>query len=104
MCCGFAKNWSMVATIFGLDRSREWLCNDCQAKLMAAAVSPVLPSMAKVAHDTEIQLLHQRIAMLPLFRLVGLKKQRHDQNYQKVIKANLQMSSLNMVNQIFSFC
>ena len=74
MCCGFAKNWSMVATIFGLDRSREWLCNDCQAKLMAAAAAaaPVLPSMAEVAHDTEIQLLHQCIAMLPLFRLVGL--------------------------------
>ena len=74
MCYGFAKNWSMVATIFGLDRSREWLCNDCQAKLMAAAAAaaPVLPSMAEVAHDTEIQLLHQCFAMLPLFRLVGL--------------------------------
>ena len=35
---------------------------------------------------------------------VELKKQWHDQNYQKVIQANLRMSSLNMVNQIFSFC
>ena len=96
MCCGFAKNWSMVATIFGLDRSREWLCNDCQAKLITSVAF----------NGKSCPRYRNTIAapMLPLFRLVGLKKQRHDQNYQKVIKANLQMSSLNMVNQIFSFC
>ena len=53
--CQFGKKESIVATIFGLDRGRDWLCNDCRAKLMAA-VSPELPTMAQVAYDTELHL------------------------------------------------